>query len=228
MGRGKFIIFEGTDGSGKTTQFNLTKQYLENKGYTVKTLDFPQYSEFWGGLIGRFLAGEFGELENVDPYIITPIYLLDQVSKNTQIQEWLDSGYIVMSNRYVTSNMAHQSAKISDLSKREEFLKWFEKACYEQLNAIREDLTIVLYATPELTIHNALKDNDRKKNYTNGKVDIAEKNESHQIGSAQMYYELSQKIPTWSLIDCMKDGNMNSIENINKLIVAVIEDKLRI
>jgi dTMP kinase len=226
MANGKFIIFEGTDGSGKTTQFNLTKEYLEGKGHKVKTLDFPRYGEFWGQLLGRFLSGEFGELEDVDPYIITPIYLLDQVSQNNNIRSWLEEGYIVMSNRYVTSNMAHQSAKISDPVKREQFLSWFKRACYSELNAVKEDMTIVLYASPEVTVKNALKDFDRKQNYTNGKLDIAEMNTHHQISSAQMYFELSHKIPTWNLIDCMKEEKMDTIENVQKKIVKLISQKL--
>jgi dTMP kinase len=263
MNKGRFIIIEGTDGAGKTTQLGLLKTWLENKGYKTKTLDFPQYQEFWGSLVGRFLAGEFGTLDEVDPYLASPLYMLDQSTQSKNIRKWLKQGYFVLSNRYVTSSMGHQTAKFLDTknfaenyklqpariatqsvaggknksqkatnefklnAEGEKYLAWLNKAAYEELDLVKEDLTIMLFVDPDISHELSKKALERKKNYTQ-KSDIAEENKVHQILSAYTFRELANRFETWELIDCMKENNIETIENIHAKVVKTVEKLLKI
>lgn len=240
---GKFIIIEGTDGAGKTTQLELLRKWFEDNGYRTKTLDFPQYGQFWGNLVGRFLKGEFGELSDINPYLASLPYLLDQATQSKNIKNWLKQGYYVLSNRYVTSSMGHQTAKflnlknfanskfhlsaqagISNFKLNKEaldYLEWLQKAAYEELKLVREDMTILLYAEPRITLELSKKAMNRKS-YAQGR-DIAEEDMLHQLLSANTFKLVAEKIDTWKFIDCMKDEKLDSIENIYNEILKVVK-----
>ncbi len=220
--RGKFIVIEGTDGSGKTTQLHKLREYLELKGVTVKTLDFPQYTKFWGRLVGRFLNGDFGELESVDPYLVSPIYLLDQAAMNTDIRIWLDKGYWVLSNRYVTSSMAHQTAKFWTSKEKSRYLRWITNAAYKHMHFVKEDLVIVLWVDPAKARELAFGSRERKKKYAKRR-DIAEEHKEHTHRAAQVYKYLCHKIRHWKLIECMKGSEMMGIEEIHGKIIKLLE-----
>ncbi len=117
--KGKLIVIDGGDGSGKTTQANLLVDYLKKRGFKVKYYDFPRYySSFHGKLVGRFLAGEFGSLDSVSPYLASLAYALDRASVKEEMEEWLAKGGIIICNRYVTSSMAHQSARLPEKERK--------------------------------------------------------------------------------------------------------------
>ncbi len=224
--QGKFLVFEGTDGSGKTTQFNLFLEFLKEKNIVYKTFDFPQYGEFWGSLVGRYLEGEFGTMDDLSPYLVTPIYTLDQASRSEEINEYLAKGIWVVSNRYATSTMAHQTARFSSTTEKDKFFSWFEEVS-KKLGIIRQDLVFVLYADPIITNQLAQSDIQRKK-YANGKIDIAEANFDHQKASAEEYKRLSKIIDTWVLVDCMKEGRMDTVENIQQKIRKIVIEKFKL
>lgn len=219
---GKFIIIEGTDGSGKTTQLTLLKKWLEESGIKTKTLDFPQYDEFWGKMVGRFLRGEFGELDDVNPYLPSVLFMLDQASQSRRVQKWLKEGYYVLSNRYVQSSMAHQSAKFKSEKDQREYLKWLEDAAFKELGLVKDDLTVVLYANPDILRELSLKSRVRKKSYTITK-DIAEDHATHQQDSARMYAKLCQQKETWQLLNCMDEvGRLLPIETIHQKLKELV------
>src|SRR6266567_7862251 len=128
MAKGKFIVVDGTDGSGKKTQTALLAKRLKKEGYKVKLIDFPQYeSNFFGKMVGRYLSGEFGSAEQVSPYLASILYAADRHETKGKIEKWLKEGNIVISDRYASSNQIHQGGKISDVKKRKEFLEWLEE-----------------------------------------------------------------------------------------------------
>lgn len=224
--RGKFIIIEGSDGSGKSTQLKLLYEYLEKNKFKLAKLDFPQYNKFWGRIIGKFLKGEFGELHEVNPYLIQPIYMLDQASKAKDIEKSLSQGKIVLSNRYITSSMAHQTSRMPR-SKQESYLNWMTKAGYEELGLIKEDLVIVLHFPPKMT-YEFLKNEDAKerKKYSKKGREIAEENFEHQKASAAMYKKLCEKYKHWRLINCVEKGNkVKSIQQINLEIIELLKNE---
>lgn len=208
MNKGRFIVIEGTDGSGKKTQLDLLRRNFRKVGQRYETLDFPRYySNFWGALVGRFLNGEFGELDEVSPYLIAPFYAMDQASPREDIERWKKEGKFVLSNRYLSSSLAHQTAKL-DEDERENFIEWLLEAGYKWLGMVREDLVIVLYFPPEISFRLANEKNARKrKKYITGSKEIAEESLEHQRRAADMYLELSKRFNHWKLINCADSKN---------------------
>src|SRR5947209_1104297 len=109
MKKGKFIVIEGTDGSGKTTQLNLLVERLRKEKKKIETADFPQYDNFSGAFVAKYLRGEYGTADEVGPYRGSIFYAVDRYDKSFEIRKWLEAGKIVLSNRYVSANMGHQT-----------------------------------------------------------------------------------------------------------------------
>ena len=108
MKKGKFIVIDGTDGSGKATQTKLLVKKLRKEKYKVKLADFPQYNKKSAGLVEEYLSGKYGTEKNVGPYVASIFYACDRYDASFKIRKWLKEGNIVISNRYVTANMGHQ------------------------------------------------------------------------------------------------------------------------
>lgn len=221
--KGKLIVVDGGDGSGKSTQAQLLVKYLKDKGFKVKYYDFPRYySSFHGRLVGRFLAGEFGSLDSVSPYLASLAYALDRTSVKEEMEDWLDKGGIIVCNRYVTSNMAHQSAKLSE-EKREEFIKWIDELEYRQHKMPRPDLVIYLYVPWQIGLRLTAKKAD-VRGYVKG-FDIAEKDLKHRQEAEKMYLYLAKAQKNWVKIDCVKEGKILPIDKIHKRIVEIVNSK---
>lgn len=225
MKKGKFIVLEGTDGSGKATQLKLLVDFLKTQGYKVKQVDFPQYyTSFFGKLVGRFLKGEFGGIDEVSPYLASLTYAGDRFEAKERIRKWLDQGKFVVSNRYVGSNMAHQTAK---LPRGEQifFLRFLEKMEYEVFKVPKEDIVIFPYLP--VSIGQRLVDNKGKRKYIGGKKrDIHEADLSHQKKSSEVYLRLVKKYPHWAKIDCCdRKGNLRKPEEIHKLVCRVLRKR---
>src|SRR2546423_12717689 len=124
--KGKFIVLEGTDGSGKTTQFKKLIDRLE-KEHEVTTFDFPQYAKPSSYFVKEYLNGRYGTLAEVGPYRASIFYALDRFDVGREISKWLKEDKIIVSNRYVSSNMGHQGAKIKDIKERKEYFKWIDQ-----------------------------------------------------------------------------------------------------
>jgi len=223
--QGKFVVIEGTDGSGKTTQLALLKDYIEGElKKTTFTLDFPQYNEFWGKLAGRYFAGEFGGLNDTSPYLVSLPLVLDQATMSKSIKEALSAGKFVLSNRYITASLVHQTAKFTAQKDKDNYQSWLLEAGYNKLGMIKEDLVVALYVNPEISYANAHKTRARK---TYGTKDIAEDDLDHQKKSAQQLVDNCAKFPHWKLIDCCNNkGEILPIEEIQELIRAIIRREL--
>ncbi len=218
----RFIVIEGTDGSGKTTQLSELLNYAQENGIPTHILDFPQYKEFWGRTVGKFLDGQFGNFEDTSPYLVQPLYMLDQASRGPSIRQALAEGKLVLSNRYLTSSMAHQTARFNSPAEQQEFLEWVQEAGYTHLNMPKPDLVIVLYVPPVISYQLARDAQQRKTNAYSEK-DIAEENLEHQEKSAYMYQTLCNTYPEWVLIQCIdEEGNLLDIKSIHQLVKETI------
>ena len=131
---GKFIVIDGTDGSGKGTQTKILVKRLENLGYDVAMADFPQYGQASAGLVEQYLNGNYGTAEEVGPYKASIFYACDRYDASFKIRKWLEEGKIVISNRYVTANMGHQGGKISNRKKRKKYFDWLYELEYKIFN----------------------------------------------------------------------------------------------
>lgn len=217
--KGKLIVIDGADGSGKATQAELLVSYLKSKKTPVKYLDFPRYySSFHGKTVARFLRGEFGDLDQISPYLISLAYALDRVSVKEEMDEFLSNGGIVVANRYASSNMAHQTARLHSASAQQAFLKWVTELEYKIHKIPREDLVLYLYVPWKKSIELTQKKNAR--DYLKGaKTDIAEKNYPHRMAAEKMYFALSQKHNHWVRINCWEKNRLLSRQQIHLKII---------
>ena len=223
--RGKFIVIEGIDGSGKGTQVELLVERFKKEKKQVVVDDYPHYETgFWGAHAGKMLNGEFGELFSISPYLAVLPYILDEADGSKKIiGPALKKGKMVVSNRYFTSNV-HQIAKKPE-EEREIYANWLWDAGYNQMEIIKPDLILVLLVDPPICRENIQKKAER--NYTKGqKMDQAEENFNHQMESAKEYRKMAQKEPDrWILIDCCRDGELLSREEVNEIIWEEIKKK---
>lgn len=221
--KGKLVVIDGTDGSGKGTQTELLLKYLDENKVKNKYIDFPRYyTSFHGQMVGRYLSGEFGSLESSSPYLTSLFYAMDRLTARDEIVDWLEEGNTVVANRYTTSSMAFQTARI-EKDKREEFLKWLYEMEYKEHKLPKEDLVIFLYVPVEIS--QKLIEQKAKREYTKGqKKDINEANVAYQKEVLSLYLELAKKYPHWEVIKCVDSaGKLLSIEKVQGKILAVIK-----
>jgi len=216
MKKGLFIIIDGIDGVGKTTQIELLKQSLASQGLVWETISFPRYDDnLYGKLIRRYLEGEFGGIEKVNPYLIALAYAGDRALAKPLIENWLQSGKLVIANRYVSSSKAHLSANLEE-GKREDFMRWIDNLEYETNEMPKEDLTILLNVDPKLG----------QENVSGGQPDIHEHNLKHLEQANRIYLELSKAEENWVVVNCEIDGKMRPKEDIHKDLTAILESKI--
>ena len=209
---GKLIVIEGTDGSGKSTQFKKLTDRVTAEGIEFQKLVFPQYSEPSSALIRMYLGGEFGtNPSDVNAYAASAFYAVDRYASYKKAWgEWYDNGGLILSDRYTTSNAVHQTSK-EPAEKQGEFLKWLYEFEYDKLGMPAPDLVIYL-DVPTAFTEQLMR---TRESTTNTKADIHEKDLSY-LATCR---EIGRKAATfygWTVIDCVKDGKMRSIEDIHE------------
>lgn len=223
MSKGIFIVIEGSDGSGKGTQFKLLKERLKQDGHEIEVFDFPQYEQPSAYFVKEYLNGNYGD--SVDPYTSSMFFALDRYSAAPKIRQALDDGKIVLANRFTGSSMAHQGGKIADKPERLGFFTWLDNLEFETLGIPRPDFSIVLNIPAEMA--QKLVDLKAKRNYTDKKRDIHEADINHLKNAVKVYGEIVSLFPkNFTQIDCTKDGNLLSIPNINSKIWEKLEGVL--
>lgn len=218
----KFIVIEGLDGSGKSTQISNLKKYLEQHNINYEYLHFPRTdSRIYGDLIARFLRGELGDIESVNPYLIALIYAGDRNDAKKLINSWLENKKLVIVDRYVYSNIAFQCAKLKSDKEKESLSLWIKDLEYNYFNIPRPDLNIFLNVPFEFTKQNLTKlRNGDDRSYLNGKEDIHEKDVNFQNEVRNVYLHEAKSDPILKIIDCAdENGKMPEQQVIsNKLI----------
>lgn len=220
MGKGKLIVIEGMDSSGKETQSKLLVKKLNAIGYKAINLSFPMYDTPTGKIIGGPYLGKEEYLDswfeegpvNVEPKIACLYYAADRKYNFPKIQEYLNQGYYVILDRYVSSNMAHQGSKILNSEDRFYLFRWIDKLEYWLLELPKADLTIFLHVPYNITQklkknHNLLDDNEDDENYYRN--------------TERTYIELSE-LYNWRTIECVSDGVLHSAEEISQEILKIV------
>lgn len=195
---GRLIAVEGIDGSGKQTQVKLLARELESRGHKVLATGFPQYDSWFGKMVGQFLNGDFGPLDSLDPHFTALLYAGDRFERKQPIVAALDGGQIVLADRYVGSNLAHQTAR-SGPEKRDAFRAWIEHLEYKIYGLPKEDLVLYLRVPPREAQNLVAKKPARA--YTGAAHDILESNIRHLQEAADMYDLLSGG-SNWKTIEC--------------------------
>lgn len=223
--KGKLIVIDGTDGSGKGTQTQLLLDYLEKKKVDHKFIDFPRYyTSFHGKMVGRYLAGEFGSMESSSPYLSSLFYAMDRLTARDEIVDWLEEGNLVVANRYTTSSMAFQTARV-DRDQQDEFLRWLYAMEYKEHKLPKEDAVVFLYVPVDIS--QKLIEQKEKREYTKGKKkDIHEANVEYQKKVLEKYLELAKKYPHWIVIRCIDDeGKLLTVETVHKQIIKALKER---
>jgi dTMP kinase len=222
----KFIVTEGLDGSGKSTQIKHLKNYLQSKNIPYRYLHFPRTdTPIYGDLIARFLRGEFGPIHAVDPYLVALLYAGDREEAKSMISEWLNEKYLVIADRYVYSNIAFQCAKLNEQAKKETLKDWILDLEFSYHKIPKPDLVLYLDVPFEFTKQNlsgSRTGNDRE--YLKGTRDIHENDIPFQERVRQMYLWQAQDNELFRVINCHSpSGNILQPDHIFHLIKIVLE-----
>ncbi|HEV2297231.1 MAG TPA: hypothetical protein VGR72_01790 [Candidatus Acidoferrales bacterium] len=217
---GKFIAFEGIDGSGKRTQLEMLSREMRKRGVAHVCISFPRYEGFFGQMVARYLNGEFGGLSEVDPHFSALLYAGDRLEHKAELVRHLERGKTVLADRYIGSNLAHQTARMAP-KKRGKFLLWLEELEYGVCGLPRE--TSVVYLRVPAEKAQQLVGRKGKRKYTRKRRDIQEANLAHLKAAAKIYDLLSRR-RNWKVVDCVdKTGReLLSPELIHLRVVAAL------
>ena len=221
---GKLIVLEGTDGSGKSTQFRLMAQRLTEEKVEFRRLVFPRYENESSALIRMYLGGQFGtKPSDVNAYAASAFYAVDRYASYKQDWgKWYEDGGLILSDRYTTSNAVHQASKETG-ENQDAFLKWLYEFEYDKLGLPRPDLTIYLDVPTDFT-EKLMRSREQS---TGTKADIHEQ-DTEYLATCRRTGRAAAEFYGWTVIDCVKDGQMRSIEDIHeeiyKHVAACLED----
>ena len=221
--RGKFIVLEGIDGSGKRTQAEALAQELGVRGVACARLEFPRYEGFFGRLVAQFLNGDFGPLESVDPHFSALLYAGDRLEARAGIEAELGAGKILLADRYVGSNLAHQGARVP-AEKRLQFLAWLRELEYRIYALPAEDLVFYL-RVPTGEAHRLIGQKGARS-YTQLHRDIQESDMTHLDRASAIYDELARQA-NWVTIECAEPGGgLRTPAAIHHQILAIVESQI--
>lgn len=225
MSKGKLITIEAGDGSGKATQTKALYDRLLAEGYQVLKVEYPDYQSESSALVRMYLGGEFGQqAENVSAYGASAFFAVDRYA--SYLLKWrqaYESGWIILADRYTTSNMVHQAVKLKDSAEREEFLTWLWDFEFGRLQLPVPDRVIYLDMPLEISDRlinsRAAKDSSRKK-------DIHEKDTSYLHHCHRAYNEVAEKYG-WVKISCAQQGNLRTVQDIHEDVYQAVKEILR-
>lgn len=211
---GKLVVFEGADGSGKTTQSKLLRAELKKRKILHGYVSFPRYeSSLWAKQIRRFLLGEMGQ--RVDPYFSSTLYAGDRLSVRDEICNWLDAGKLVVCNRYVGSNIGHMGAKFEKLDEKKKYIDWLERLEYDENKIPKEDLVIYLRVPIKVA----------QKLMHKRELDIHESNIAYQQRVIETYDSYSKSKKNWVVIDCTQNNHIIEPYQIHQKVLEILKGR---
>jgi dTMP kinase len=228
MPKGVFLVIDGSDGSGKGTQYKLLQARLQQGNIPFESFDFPQYGRPSAYFVEQYLNGHYGSLDEVPAERASIFYALDRYEASFAIRSHLAAGKVVIANRFTASNLAHQGAKIAGTHERLDFFADIEALEHTRMNIPQPDCNVILLVPPEIGQQNVDKKNERT--YTKNKRDIHETDLDFLRRSVLVYAELCALFPSQYIpIDCMEQddpGRMKPVERIHELIWQQLAKRL--
>ena len=212
-----FIVLEGLDGAGKSTQITKLREMFRAKGVESEYLHFPRFdAPVYGELIARFLRGDLGSVESVNPYLVALLYAGDRANAAAMIREWIAAGKVVIVDRYVYSNIGYQCAKIADSAERNTLREWILHTEFEEFGIPKPDLSLFLdvpFAFTERKLTEVREGEDR--DYLQGGKDIHEASLDLQRRVREVYLESAALNEDLKVVNCSTDeGGMASPDTI--------------
>ncbi|MBT6254457.1 thymidylate kinase [Candidatus Uhrbacteria bacterium] len=218
---GAFFVIDGTDGAGKATQTRKLVERFVSEGRAVETISFPQYGAKSAGMVEEYLGGKYGEnAKDVNAKAASIFYAVDRFDASFKIKQWVAEGKIVISDRFVGSNMGHQGGKITDQDERSAYLAWNDDMEHNILRIPRPTLNVILSVPVEVAMKLA-KQGEKEK--TKVKGDIHEKDPDHLQASIETFKEVATNFPGYHLIDCSQEGGLRTIEDIHEEIWRAVQ-----
>jgi len=219
--RGRLIVFEGADSTGKRTQARMMLKYLNDSGIRTDYIEFPQYDSPFGALVGNYLRGEFGELEQISPEIPAILFALDRYQFKNDLEKLLSTGTYLIANRYSESNLGYQAAKLSG-KKKDEFIKWID-----ELESRMPQSDLVFYLHLPIEVAQKLLAGRSDKDYLKGrKKDIHEQNVNYQKLVSETYLEIaSKRNDKWVVINCAEGEGIKDKKQIHQEIVDAYDSR---
>lgn len=227
VNKGKFIVIDGLDGSGKKTQLDLLVQTLRKQKISVVTVDFPQYYKtFFGRTVARYLKGEFGDLSTTNPYLTALTFAGDRWQAKPQIIKTLKLGKLLLANRYTSASLAFMAGKFANKSEQDQVINWILELEYQIYGCPKEDLLIYLDVPPKIGQKLVLNKGKRKYMGNHHKQDIHESNLAYLERVEGIYLRLIKKFPHWQRLDCLDQYNqLKPIETIHQEILSLLAQK---
>jgi len=220
--QGKLIVLEGTDGTGKATQTDLLAEKLEEEGYHIRMVSFPQYNTKSAGPVEEHINGKYGQAEEVDPYKASILFAVDRFDASFKIKKWLEKGYTVLANRYVASNMGHQGNKISDPQERKKFFAWLHNLEYEIFGIPKSDINIILHV--EAKTAQQLAQNKSTPEWKGKTHDIYQDDLENLKKAEQAYLEIAEEFREFTLVECTENGQMMPREKILEIVWKEVQN----
>ena len=222
--KGKFIVIDGTDGSGKGTQTKKLVDRLRAEGKNVELFDFPRYGNPSAYFVEKYLRGEYGTIQDIGAYRASLFFALDRYDASFPLREKLGQGITVISNRYVSANKGHHMGQIKDPEERKVFLRWLNELEYGICGIPKPDMTVLLHVPAAIGYELVAKKDER--GYLDGKKrDIHEADPEHLRAAEAAYLELP-KIDTqenWTVLECTEGGELLSIEKIHERLWVLLQ-----
>lgn len=224
----KFIVLEGLDGSGKSTQVKLLQSFFKENNLKFKYLHFPKNNEgVFGEMVSMFLRGEFGAIDQVNPYIVALLFAGDREHSKNEIKSWLSDNYYVLVDRYVLSNIAFQTAKLSSLEEKDKLTNWIFHLEYEYFNIPKPDIEIFLdvpFSFTEKSLQHNRSGDDRE--YLKGKTDIHEESLTFQEQVRQEYLRCQGFASYYHILNCSKENaEILAPESISTNIIQLLKSE---
>ena len=224
MSKGKFIVIDGTDGTGKTTQTKLLIKRLEKSGRKVKFEDFPQYGKKSAGPVEDYLNGLYGDAKELGAYVPSVFYAVDRFAAAKRIRQHLKEGFIVVSNRYVTANMAHQGGKISNQAARDKYFKWLFELEYNFFKIPKPDLQIILHLPADISEH-LLKKRGPRFYIGSKRLDLHEKDVNHLRAAEKTYLQIAKKYK-YPLIEGYVNNQLLTPEQVHEQVYSIVKKRI--
>jgi len=236
INKGKFIVFEGLDGSGKATQVRLLTGHLEEEGKRVRKIDFPRHGENPAFFVDAYLTGKYGTAESVGPHRGSIFYTLDRYDASFDIKKWLEDGEIIIADRYVASNIGHQGGKIKDKEERKKYFNWLYDLEYNLFEIPKPDITFILKTSPELSLKmaNNITDKDKKerrRSYLGNdtKQDLHERDGAHLSATLESYLQVAEEFPgEFKIVECIENGELLPSKEIHSKIWKIIKEEFEL
>ena len=216
--RGKLIVLEGGDASGKTTQLKLLVSKLEAEGKEVVNMHFPKHDISFGKVVDAYLRGEYGDKKLIPPEFVAMLYMSDFYESKNEINKLLDEGKFVVLSRFFQSTLTYQTALANDLE-RGAIREWISRVCQR---LPQPDLVLVLYVPAEIA-QKFLDNDNRAEAYKQGAKKDQHESDFEFQKSYMCEFDKGIEIFGWKKIDCVKDSTLKSVENIHSLVWGEVE-----